>query len=50
MKIFVIHYKKLVDRKKHIIQQFAKFNMKNYEFIDIRVYAQIFWVRVPVSS
>ena len=35
MKIFVIHYKKLVDRKKHIIQQFAKFNIKNYEFIDI---------------
>ena len=35
MKIFVIHYKKLIDRKKHIINQFEKYNITDYEFIEI---------------
>jgi glycosyl transferase family 25 len=35
MKIFVIHYKKLVDRKKHILEQFEKHNISDYEFIEI---------------
>ena len=35
MKIFVIHYKKLVDRKKHILDQFEKYNIIDYEFIEI---------------
>ena len=35
MKIFVIHYKKLIDRKKHILEQFEKYNITEYEFIDI---------------
>jgi GR25 family glycosyltransferase involved in LPS biosynthesis len=35
MRIFVIHYKKLGDRKKHILEQFEKHNIKNYEFIEI---------------
>jgi GR25 family glycosyltransferase involved in LPS biosynthesis len=35
MKIFVIHYKKLIDRKKHIIDQFKKHNITDYEFIQI---------------
>lgn len=35
MKIFVIHYKKLSDRKQHILKQFEKYNIKDYEFIDI---------------
>jgi len=35
MKIFVIHYKKLVDRKKHILEQFKKYNIIDYEFIEI---------------
>jgi glycosyl transferase family 25 len=35
MKIFVIHYKKLIDRKEHILQQFNKYNITDYEFIEI---------------
>lgn len=35
MKIFVIHYNKLIDRKKHILNQFEKYNITDYEFIDI---------------
>jgi GR25 family glycosyltransferase involved in LPS biosynthesis len=35
MKIFVIHYKKLIERKKHIIEQFKKHNITDYEFIEI---------------
>jgi glycosyl transferase family 25 len=35
MKIFVIHYAKLVDRKQHIISQFAKHNFTDYEFVEI---------------
>ena len=35
IKIFVIHYKKLTDRKNSILKQFKKFNLTNYEFIEI---------------
>lgn len=35
IKIFVIHYSKLINRKKHIITQFTKQNITNYEFIEI---------------
>jgi GR25 family glycosyltransferase involved in LPS biosynthesis len=35
MKIFVIHYKKLVDRKNHMLKQFEKYNITDYEFIEI---------------
>jgi glycosyl transferase family 25 len=35
MKIFVIHYKKLVNRKQHVLYQFKKFNITDYEFIEI---------------
>jgi glycosyl transferase family 25 len=34
MKIFVIHYSKLVDRKRHILEQFKKHNITDYEFIE----------------
>ena len=33
MKIFVLHYTKLNDRKKHVILQFEKHNIIDYEFI-----------------
>ena len=35
MKIFVIHYKKLIERKKHILEQFEKHNITEYEIIDM---------------
>lgn len=35
MKVFVIHYSKLIDRKKHILEQFQKHNITDYEFIEI---------------
>jgi GR25 family glycosyltransferase involved in LPS biosynthesis len=35
MKIFVIHYKKLINRKTHILEQFKKYNITDYEFIEI---------------
>ena len=35
MKIFVIHYKKLVDRKRYMLEQFEKHNITDYEFIEI---------------
>ena len=35
MRIFVIHYKKLVNRKKHILEQFQKHNITDYEFVEI---------------
>jgi glycosyl transferase family 25 len=35
MRIFVIHYAKLAERKVHIINQFKKHNIVNYEFIEI---------------
>lgn len=34
-KIFIVHYKKLIERKTHILEQFAKYNITNYEFIEI---------------
>jgi len=34
MKIFVLHYSKLVDRKTHILEQFKKHNITDYEFIE----------------
>ena len=35
MKIFVVHYKKLVDRKQNILDQFEKHNITDYEFVEI---------------
>jgi GR25 family glycosyltransferase involved in LPS biosynthesis len=35
MKIFIIHYKKLVDRKNNIINQFKNHNITDFEFIEI---------------
>ena len=35
MKIFIIHYKKLTERKQSILSQFKKYNISNYEFIEI---------------
>ena len=34
MKVFVMHYSKLVDRKKHILEQFEKQNITDFEFIE----------------
>lgn len=34
IKIFVIHYKKLVERKEFMIRQFEKLGITNYEFIE----------------
>ncbi|NBP66509.1 MAG: glycosyltransferase family 25 protein [Bacteroidetes bacterium] len=34
MKIFVLHYSKLTDRKRHIIQQFERHGITEYEFIE----------------
>jgi GR25 family glycosyltransferase involved in LPS biosynthesis len=33
-KIYILHYSKLYDRKKNIIKQFEKYNIKNYQFIE----------------
>jgi GR25 family glycosyltransferase involved in LPS biosynthesis len=35
MKVFVMHYTKLTNRKKHILCQFHKYNITNYEFIEV---------------
>lgn len=35
MKVFVIHYKKLLERKENILRQFDRFGITDYEFIDI---------------
>ena len=35
MKIFIVHYKKLTDRKIFILEQFEKYNISDYEFIEI---------------
>jgi GR25 family glycosyltransferase involved in LPS biosynthesis len=35
MKVFVIHYKKLIERKKFMLEQFVKHNITNYTFIEI---------------
>lgn len=34
MKIFVLHYSKLVNRKKHMLEQFKKQGIIDYEFIE----------------
>ena len=34
MKIFVLHYSKLIDRKTHILSQFKKQNITDYEIIE----------------
>jgi GR25 family glycosyltransferase involved in LPS biosynthesis len=34
IKIFVIHYSKLVERKKHILEQLQKYNITDFEFIE----------------
>ena len=34
IKIFVLHYSKLIDRKKYILEQFKKHNITNFEFIE----------------
>lgn len=34
MKIFVLHYAKLTERKRHIIEQFKKHGITDYEFIE----------------
>jgi len=34
MKIFVLHYSKLLDRKRHILAEFEKNNITDYEFIE----------------
>jgi GR25 family glycosyltransferase involved in LPS biosynthesis len=35
MKVFVIHYRKLVERKKRMLEQFRKYTITDYEFIEI---------------
>jgi GR25 family glycosyltransferase involved in LPS biosynthesis len=35
MKIFVIHYKKLINRKEHILNVIKQHNITDYEFIEI---------------
>ena len=35
IKVLVLHYSKLVDRKKYILEQFTKHNITNYEFIEL---------------
>jgi GR25 family glycosyltransferase involved in LPS biosynthesis len=35
IKIFIIHYKKLIERKIFILEQFNRHNITNYEFIEI---------------
>ena len=34
MKIFITHYSKLINRKKHMLQEFEKQNITDYEFIE----------------
>ena len=34
IKIFVLHYSKLFDRKQYILYQFEKYNITNFEFIE----------------
>lgn len=35
MKVFIVHYKKLLERKIHILEQFIKHDIRDYEFIEI---------------
>ena len=34
MKIFVLHYSKLTQRKQYILEQFASHGITEYEFIE----------------
>lgn len=34
MRIFVLHYSKLTDRKEHILEQFKKHGIRDFEFIE----------------
>ena len=34
IKIFVLHYSKLIERKQNILYQFEKYNITNFEFIE----------------
>ena len=34
MKVFIAHYSKLVNRKKHIVEQLNKNSITDYEFIE----------------
>uniref|UniRef100_A0A6C0DJ37 Glycosyltransferase 2-like domain-containing protein n=1 Tax=viral metagenome TaxID=1070528 RepID=A0A6C0DJ37_9ZZZZ len=34
-RVFIVHYKKLNERKDHILQQLRKYDINNYEFIEI---------------
>lgn len=33
-KIFIIHYKPLIQRKQYLLNEFQKYNFKNFEFIE----------------
>ena len=35
MRVFIVHYKKLIDRKSHMLEQLKKNNITDYEFIEI---------------
>ena len=35
MKIFVLHYPKLIERKENILSQFKRLNITDYEFIEL---------------
>jgi hypothetical protein len=35
MKIFVLHYSKLIERKQNILEQFKRHNITDYEFIEL---------------
>jgi len=35
MRVFIVHYKKLIDRKPHMLEQLKKNNITDYEFIEI---------------
>ena len=35
MKVYVVHYRKLVERKESIVQQLQKHQLLDYEFVDI---------------
>lgn len=34
-KVYVCHYNKLIDRKNKILEQFQKFNIINYQFVEL---------------
>ena len=34
MKVFVVHYSKLTERKQHMLNQFEQQGIKDYEFVE----------------